>query len=81
MSDKIIRFPKTFHDRMRNIHGDGYVPCEVTNRWLHVNVNGGEYIDVNVMTGDAETESKKICHLVLKREEILRLADKIRENN
>lgn len=64
--------------RQRNSMGDGYVPCMVSGRWLQFpkmsdgKCQSGEFIDVSVMTLDSNEKPRKICSLVITREDIKR---------
>lgn len=68
MSKKITRFPITFKERDYNLHGLGYVPCNISNRWLQFSdtySEGTGLIFVDVMTKDSHEVPKKICSLCL----------------
>jgi len=58
--------------------GPGYVPCEVSSRWLQFPENSGgyfsagEYIEVDVMTLDQNEKPRKICNLILTRADLER---------
>lgn len=63
--------------RKFNEMGEGYVPCEVSDRWLQFHedsayVGNSEFISVDVMTLDSEEQPKKLCHIFISRENILR---------
>lgn len=32
--NKVVRIPISHKQRQLNKHGEGYVPCEVSSRWL-----------------------------------------------
>ena len=75
---KVVKFPVSYSQRIRNTMGKGYVPCEVSSRWLQFTENSGgffstgEYIGVNVMTLDQNEKPRKICNLILTREDLER---------
>ncbi len=69
MSDKkVVRFPMSRQQRVRNHMGKGYVPCEVSIRWLQFDLRsyvgrGGEFITIRVMTSNEWDErSAVICN-------------------
>lgn len=72
-----------WRDRFRVKHGDFTVPCMVSNRWLQFSTDGsarfveGEYIQMWVMTLDSEEQPKKLCELIVTREDLLDVLDLI----
>lgn len=84
MSKKVIKFPITYDERMINEMGLGYVPCEVSGRWLQFPENSdwignrGEFMFVDVMTEGGNGEPRKLCHLLLKKEDILRAVNSVK---
>lgn len=86
MKDKIIKIPISFDQRQINIHGTGYVPCEVTERWLQFPeesqfVGNKELMFIDVMTYGKEHETRKLCSLCLSREDILRALNNVKVKN
>jgi len=85
LKDKIVRFPVTSMKRKRNSMGDGYVPCMVSERWLQFpdmsagDFKEGEFIDVSVMTLDSNEKPRKICSLVITREDIAKAVNAIKK--
>ena len=65
------------HDRLKRKLGDFAVPCMVTERWLQFSTEGsarlveGEYITLSVMTCGADDQPKKLCGLIVTREDLL----------
>lgn len=58
---------------MTNQFGQGYVPCEVSNRWLQFSeYTDDRWIPISVMTLDKNEKPKKICELILSKEDVLR---------
>ncbi|MDM5188582.1 hypothetical protein QUF99_15035 [Bacillus sp. DX4.1] len=72
--EKVIRIPISRKQRRINERGEGYVECEVSNRWLqfHDIVEDLELIPVDVMTENIDGKERKLCELILKKEDILR---------
>ncbi len=72
-----IPLPITEYKRTKNKLGPRYVECMITNRYLEFpkssigHFGGGEFMDVNVMTFDHNDCPRKICGLVLTREQLL----------
>ncbi len=84
MSDKVVKFPVTYSQRKRKEMGPGYVPCEVSGRWLQFpkesagHFGAGEFISVDVMTYGSKDEPKKICNLIVTRENLLRAINSVK---
>ena len=61
------------------------VPCMVSSRWLQFpeksagHFGGGEFIDVDVMTEGENEKPRRICHLVVTREDLLRVINSVKE--
>ena len=68
MKSKIIRIPVSRSEREHNIHGTGYVPCNVSDRWLQFSDTYDKELNLvfaDVMTLDHNEKPKKICTLCL----------------
>lgn len=78
-TDKVIRIPITYKQRKRNEMGKGYVPCEVSERWLQFpdNVSDYRWITVDVMTMGSDDKPKKICDLIFGKEDIIKAINSI----
>jgi hypothetical protein len=65
-----------WHERMKKKLGDFAVPCMVSGRWIQFSTEGsakfpdGEYIILNVMTRGANDRPKKLCELIVTREDL-----------
>jgi hypothetical protein len=81
--NKVIRIPIDPKQRKINEYGPGYVPCEVTDRWLQFPeaVSDKRYIPVSVMTTSKDGMPKKITDLVLSSEDLLRAINSIKIKN
>jgi hypothetical protein len=82
MKDKITKFPITEYQRMRNMQGKLSVPCEVSERWLLFDptsskLSKGEFISLKVMTIGQDDKPKKICSLIMTKENLLKVLSKI----
>lgn len=78
MSEKTKKFPITGSQRHKNIIGPMCVECEVSGRYLqfHENselVSSGELITIDVMPmmEDYDKPSKRICQLIIKKEDLM----------
>ena len=75
--DKVARLPIKWYTRLKNKLGKGAVPCMVSGRWLQFPAESGgffqerEYIVMNVMTTDVNDKDRKLCELVVTREDLL----------
>lgn len=69
MSDeKIIKIPISNKQRIYNSHGQGYVPCKISNRFLQFEetyCESNNYVFVDVMTNGYDENPKKICNLCI----------------
>lgn len=72
--EKVIRIPISSRQRRVNERGSGYVECEVTSRWLQFHGINEELglIPVDVMTEGENGKDRKLCELVLRRDDLLR---------
>lgn len=76
MSDKVIRFPGAHARRNRLDKRAGIVRCDVSDRWLQLpeqayEFHNGTYLSIDVMTDKGEGKPRKLCELVLIKEELL----------
>ncbi|WP_420213380.1 hypothetical protein ACN8ZM_39875 (plasmid) [Burkholderia aenigmatica] len=71
----VKRFPGSKERRKRRDLNAGKVVCQVSNRWLQfperaANVAGEAFMIVDVMTLDTNDEPRKLCELVLTKEDL-----------
>ncbi|MNB85006.1 hypothetical protein D3C75_318900 [compost metagenome] len=82
MSDenKIVRIGITHDQRMRNQIGDGYVPCEVSGRYLHFKGEDKRlgYVMVDVRT-QTDNGDRLLCELILHKEDLIRALNNLKE--
>ena len=73
MSDKIIRYPFRVKAAKRENRKKLRVPCEVSERWLQFgrieDYQDADYIHVDVMTRGADESERKICELIVTKED------------
>lgn len=78
----ITKFPNHQQRRaLRNLK-NGIVACQVTGRWLQFpekasDVGGQGFMAIDVMTPGSGEEPRKICELVLTKEDLLAMLSKI----
>jgi len=77
--DKIIKFPITQSQRRKNMNGPLVVECEISGRQMKFHKNskllqGGEFITVDIMAMPIEDniKSKKLCQLIVTKEDLLK---------
>ena len=78
MSEKITKFPITYSQKRKNINGPLCVECQVSGRTLqfheksHV-FESGEFITIDVMAMQMEDDkpARKICELIVTKEDLL----------
>ncbi|MFM0239672.1 hypothetical protein [Paraburkholderia phytofirmans] len=71
----VKRFPGSKERRKRRDLNAGKVACQVSSRWLQfperaANVAGEAFMTVDVMTIDSNDRPRKICELVLTKEDL-----------
>ena len=76
-NNSIHEIPNLYKQRKINEHGKGYVPCEVSSRWIDfqpmVKTGYGEdFIKINIMTKTHKKENRKLCNLILEKKDLLR---------
>ena len=71
----IKKFPITFTQRQKNERGKTSVSCQVSDRWLRFSE---EFISLDVMTLGSDEKEKKICELVVTREELVEALSNIK---
>lgn len=74
MSGKIIQIPVTYEQRKINEHGEGYVPCLVTNKWLQFPETAMHEINIPVklMAQEDDEEPIQLSELFLSKADLLR---------
>ena len=87
MSDKVKKFPITYSQRRKNIMGPLHVECQVSGRYLQFHeksdiVQGGEFITVDVMPMQIEDDKpvRRICELIITKEDLLEALKHITPN-
>ena len=76
MDEKIIKIPISYEKRKKNEKGKGYVPCQVSERYLNfcmesTTVNDEEFIYVDVMTeNSSQGIDKLLTRLIIKKGDI-----------
>jgi hypothetical protein len=83
MKEKVKQFPITEYQRIRNRQREFAVPCKVSDRWLVFDrsssaLQGGEFISLSVMTIGMNGSPKKLCSLIITRENLLEVLSKIK---
>lgn len=78
MSEKITKFPISYSQRRKNINGPLYVSCQVSGRALQFHKKShtfekGEFITIDVMAMQMEDDkpARKICELIVTKEDLL----------
>ena len=87
MSDKVKNFPITYSQRRKNMMGPLRVECQISGRYLQFHeksdiVQGGEFITVDVMPMQIEDDKpvRRICELIITREDLLEALKHITPN-
>ena len=81
--NNLTKFPITDGQRIKNMQGEFSVPCEVSNRWISFGktssiLKGGEFIFADIMTLANDDKPRKICNLIITRENLLKVLSKIK---
>ncbi len=82
MSDKIKYFPRGQERRRRLALSKYRVPCQVSDRWLQFPetahaFHDGDFMRVNVMTMGANEKERKICELVLTKQDLMHMIQQV----
>lgn len=83
MDKKIIRIPITYGQRKKNVKGEGYIPCQISGRYLNISLTsnvlkGGQFIDIDVMTEDTKDGNDRLLtRLIVTKEDLLETLDKV----
>ncbi len=87
MSDKVRQLPVGDGSRQRLDRRQGIVRCQVTDYWLRFHPVAqqypqGTFVIADVMQGDPEGTPRRVCELVLSRDELVSLLQglPVREN-
>ncbi|MDU3679697.1 MAG: hypothetical protein E7G07_06700 [Flavonifractor plautii] len=87
MDTKIKKFPISYSERRKNMMGPLCVECQVSGRYLRFHeksdiLKAGEFITVDVMAMQNEENkpAKKICELVVTKEDIMEALKHISPN-
>lgn len=77
---KIIKMPITYTERKLNEMGNGYVPCQVSERWIQFPENTTDYrfIPIEIMTIGKDEKPKKICEMIMNRDDIVRAVNAVK---
>ena len=82
MSRKIIPFPRG-EKRRRNLALSKYrVPCQVSDRWLQFPktanaFDNGDFLRVDVMTMGENEKERKICELILTKQDLMHMIQQV----
>lgn len=70
----IINIPITYSNRKKNEMGSGYVPCQISSRYLKIDsisqVGDKNFIMLDVMTENNNHEHNKICEMAIALEDL-----------
>lgn len=80
----VINIPITYSKRKKNEMGKGYVPCQISSRYLKLRsiseVGDKNFIMLDVMTENDENEHRKICEMAIAIEDLAEAIKEISEN-
>ncbi len=78
MSKNIVRFPRRSGDRKRLEVKDGRLSCEVSERWIKFpsasdKFDDIEYLSLDVMTRGSNEKDRKVCELIIDKQQLLKM--------
>jgi hypothetical protein len=81
--ENIIKLPISYLQMIKNRRGPYAVSCIVTDRWLRFSetstkLDCGEACFIDVMTTNADNMDKKICQLIITKDELLDVLSRIK---
>ena len=86
MSDKIARFPVDSKKRKRLKEKQGRIECEVSGRWIQLpeasnKFSDIEYLHLDIMTLGTSEMERKLCELILDKEQLLKMLNDLPVND
>lgn len=82
--DNVISIPITYSTRKKNEMGKGYVPCEISSRYLKIKgiseVKNDKLVILDVMTENDKGKGKKICEMVISLEDFSQAVNEMMED-
>ncbi|NRT78131.1 hypothetical protein [Clostridium beijerinckii] len=82
--DKVVKLPIAYSIRKKNEMGKGYVPCQISSRYLKLHgvseVGDKNFIMLDVMTENDNHEHKKICEMAIALEDLREAIKEVSEN-
>ena len=86
MSDKIVRFPVGSKKRKRLKQKEGRIECEVSGRWIQFpeasdKFSNMEYLRLDIMTMGAPDEERKLCEIILDKQQLLKMLNELPVND
>lgn len=80
---EVIKIPISYSERKKNEMGKGYVPCQISTRYLRLKridvVGDDDWISLDVMTENDNHEHKKICEMIISKEDLYTAIKEIEE--
>lgn len=82
--NNLIDFPVKSYQRRKNVLGPRAVECIVSGRWLQFPEQGsayiraGEVLHINVMTNADGENDRKLCELMITRENLLKAIEAVK---
>jgi hypothetical protein len=86
MSIDIVNFPRRSTDRKRLEAREGKLRCEVSDRWIQFRPESDrfddiEYLTLDVMTLGTDEKDRKLCELILDKDQLLDILAKLPVND
>lgn len=79
MTNNVVAIPVTSEQRKLNEHGEGYVPCALTEKWLQFpeTVVDESNIPVKVMA-ELDGEERQLTQLIINKADLLRAVNAVK---
>jgi len=86
MSNKIVKFPVGSNKRKRLKEKEGKIECEVSGRWIQFpeasdKFSDMEYLCLDVMTTGASDNERKLCELILDKQQLQKMLNELPVND
>lgn len=80
---RVVKIPVSYTQRYKNKLGKTAAPCEVSERFLRFEPRssltpGGDFMTLDVLTHDVDGNEKKLCRLILDRQDILNAVNAVK---
>lgn len=86
MSNNIVRFPRRSEVKKRTEAAKGRLSCEVSERWIKFpsashKFEDMEYLSLDIMTLGSNEQDRKLCEIILDKQQLLKMLQELPVND